>query len=137
MEIDSIGNTTSSIGSSSQPSTVKLDDFLKLFVAQLSYQDPLEPVNNREFLAQLAQFSSLEINRQSNENSLSMLAMNSSDQALKLLERSVEVTLPSGANFIGTVTSVNYTAQGPFLTLKGADDTLIPNVSLGQIKIVK
>lgn len=137
MDIASIGNITSTVGNASSPSTVKLDDFLKLFVAQLSYQDPLEPVNNREFLAQLAQFSSLEINRQSNENSLSMLAMDSSDQALKLLERSVEVTLPSGFNFIGTVTSINYTAQGPLLTLKGADDTLIPNISLGQIKIVK
>lgn len=41
-------------------STVKRDDFLKLLIAQMSNQDPLSPVDNQEFAAQLAQFSSLE-----------------------------------------------------------------------------
>jgi flagellar basal-body rod modification protein FlgD len=36
------------------------DDFLTMFVAQLKYQDPLNPMQGQEFAAQLAQFSSLE-----------------------------------------------------------------------------
>ena len=34
--------------------------FLKLLIQQLKHQDPLEPVNDREFIAQMAQFSALE-----------------------------------------------------------------------------
>lgn len=36
------------------------DDFLKLFVTRLRYQNPLEPVNDEQFIAQMAQFTSLE-----------------------------------------------------------------------------
>jgi len=36
------------------------DDFLNLFVSQLKYQDPMNPMDNTQFTAQLAQFSTLE-----------------------------------------------------------------------------
>lgn len=36
------------------------DDFLQLLVTQMRYQDPLKPMEDREYIAQLAQFSALE-----------------------------------------------------------------------------
>ncbi|MBN2241192.1 MAG: hypothetical protein JW793_00775 [Acidobacteria bacterium] len=41
-------------------SDVRKDEFLKLLVAQLQNQDPMNPMDNQQFLAQLATFSSLE-----------------------------------------------------------------------------
>jgi flagellar basal-body rod modification protein FlgD len=52
MAVSSLGATSSAM--------VNKDEFLKLFVAQLKNQSPLDPLKGHEFIAQLAQFSSVE-----------------------------------------------------------------------------
>lgn len=53
---ESATDTTRTTG----PKELGQEDFLKLLVTQLKQQDPLNPTNNTEFVAQLAQFSQLE-----------------------------------------------------------------------------
>lgn len=52
---NSLSSTTKSSGSN-----LDKDAFLQLLVAQMKYQDPLEPTDNTEYIAQLASFSELE-----------------------------------------------------------------------------
>jgi flagellar basal-body rod modification protein FlgD len=52
------------------------DDFLKLLIAQMKHQDPLNPASNTEFVAQLAQFSALEQMTTMNTNLEASLASN-------------------------------------------------------------
>lgn len=53
-------STSSSKASSSSTSGLDKEAFLQLLVAQMQYQDPLEPTDNTEYIAQLATFSQLE-----------------------------------------------------------------------------
>ena len=52
--------TDSTSSAKKDGSTLDKQAFLQLLVAQMKYQDPLEPTDNTEYVAQLAQFSSLE-----------------------------------------------------------------------------
>jgi flagellar basal-body rod modification protein FlgD len=63
METERIGSAWNQVVTESQTRTgsaLGKDDFLRLLVAQLSYQDPLSPRDGAEFVAQLTQYSSLE-----------------------------------------------------------------------------
>src|SRR5690242_6189601 len=121
MPVDAIGPVPNPDTSAVQNpnSTINQDDFIKLFLAQLRFQDPLEPVDNREFLAQLAQFTALEQSRQTSQNTNDMLAMNAATQAVALLNRQVEVQ-GLGAPLSGTVIAVQFTASGPQLSVKNS-----------------
>ena len=69
------------------------DDFLKLLITQLSNQDPTSPMEDTQFIAQMAQFSSLEQMKNMNESFNKMSAMINSSQAASVLGHNVEIDL--------------------------------------------
>ena len=60
VEDGKITNATSTTSTKEKSSTLGKDDFLQLLVAQMQYQDPLEPTSNTEYIAQYATFSEVE-----------------------------------------------------------------------------
>lgn len=70
---------TSALGSAISESTGGSDmdknSFLMLLVTQFKYQDPLNPMEDKEFVAQLAQFNALEQSMQTNENLESLISL--------------------------------------------------------------
>jgi flagellar basal-body rod modification protein FlgD len=79
------------------------DQFLKLMVAQLKSQDPLEPIKDQEFLGQLAQFSTLSGIEKLNANFSDMLSLQQITQGSNLIGRQVVYTDAEGKTAQGTV----------------------------------
>jgi flagellar basal-body rod modification protein FlgD len=81
------------------------DEFLKLLLAQLANQDPTSPVEDREFIAQMAQFSSLEQMTNMASDFARLARIIQSSEAASALGQSVEIAL--GDNVIqGTVQAI-------------------------------
>jgi len=69
------------------------DDFLKLLITQLTNQDPTSPMEDTQFISQMAQFSSLEQMTNMNESFNKMAGMITSSQATSTLGKTVDIDL--------------------------------------------
>src|SRR4030042_655463 len=89
-------NRTLTPGRIPQPELGK-DDFLKLLITQLSHQDPTKPLEDREFVAQMAQFSTLEQMTNMNGELSKLLGLLARSQAVNLLGKTVEIAQGQGS----------------------------------------
>ena len=69
------------------------DDFLKLLITQLSNQDPTNPMENTEFISQMAQFSSLEQMTNMSTSFSKMASFINSSEAASTLGKTVELNI--------------------------------------------
>jgi flagellar basal-body rod modification protein FlgD len=100
------------------------DLFLKLMVTQLKNQDPMNPTDSSQFLAQTAQFTSLEKLDAVAQQTAQALTAQLTFGASGLVGRSVTYTGSDGAEQAGVVGSVRFTPTGPVLGIGGAEVTL-------------
>jgi flagellar hook assembly protein FlgD len=142
MAIDSVSpplGTPQATPSSTPPSNPKgalgKDEFLKMLVAQMQNQDPLEPMDGQQMAAQLAQFSSVEQLVEMNDNLKSQQATQASlaeslggSLTLGAIGKQVEVDpamvtdrngnpVPSDTIVSGRVDGMRFTSDGPMLTI--------------------
>jgi len=114
---------------------LEFEDLLGIVLTQLTFQDPLKPMDNFEFVSQLAQFSQIQQGEDSNENLEALISAEASGQATALLGRTVDI--PAGNGFTtGTVTSVSFLDGAPKMTIKTEDDQTISDISLSGISRV-
>ena len=118
----STGTTSGSASSASASlggTGLTKDDFLKLMVTQLQYQDPMQPADTSQYLGQLAQFTTLEQTVNMAQSTAQSAAEQNTVAALSLLGHTVSYTDSSGATLSGSVQKVDFTTSGPTLTVSG------------------
>lgn len=98
-------------------------DYLKLFMQELTYQDPLKPIDNREFMAQMAQFSALQQSQTTNESLNQLLGMTSANQSLMMLGKTVKI---KGYEESGIVKEIKFQDNAPLVLMIEVNAGLIP-----------
>jgi flagellar basal-body rod modification protein FlgD len=135
MAIDAIGIAGSNDSTVPANASIGQEDFLRILLTQLRFQDPLKPVDNQQFVAQLAQFSALEINRQQSEKIDTLLQINASGQAIGLLGQQVEVRGAAGAG-VGEVIAVSFATGEGRLSVRTPTTTMV-DVRLVDVQLVQ
>ena len=106
--ITTTNNTSSSTAiTNAANDTLGKDAFLKLLIAELSNQDPLNPMEDREFVSQMATFSSLEQMQNMNKTLESMAEANKFS-AVQYIGKAVAFTKGEGEDAQQTVAVVNH-----------------------------
>ena len=106
------------------------DMFLQLLVAQMKYQDPTNPTDSAQFLAQSAQFTALEKMQAVADQTAQLVSAQLSFGASGLVGRTVTWTDTEGTQQTGLVNGVSFGADGPSLDVGGT------TVALGQVQRV-
>ena len=115
---------------------LSFESLLRIILTQLTYQDPLKPMDNFEFVSQLAQFSQHQIGQTGNDRLQTLVTAQGNSQAASLLGRIVDI--PAGsATLSGKVVSISFANGEPRLTIETADDQTISDIALGTVSQIR
>ena len=99
MAISSVGSASSATNNL-QANNLGIQDFLKILLTQLNYQDPMKPMDNQQFMAQMAQFTTLQQTQQLNTNIEHLINNQASLQSVGLIGRTVDIATQTGVKLI-------------------------------------
>jgi len=99
--------------------TLNQQDFLKLLVAQMTQQDPLNPKSDLEMIPQMVSFTQLEQSKSMQNDIAQLRTEQQLLQANALLGRTVEIQDGSGARVTGQVSAVQMEEGTPKLVVNG------------------
>jgi flagellar basal-body rod modification protein FlgD len=133
MAIDAISSTGTT---NLQANSLGMEDFLKILLTQLTYQDPLKPMDNQQFMAQMAQFTSLEQTQQLNNKIATLISNQAALQSVGLIGKTVDITTSSG-NVTGTVSALSLSGDSPLLTVRTTAGATLSDISLSQLVSVR
>ncbi len=104
------------------------DSFLKLLVTELRHQDPTKPMEDKEFIAQMAQFSSLEQMSNLNKEMKTLVSSTKSSEAYGILGKNVEAYDPVQKRAVrGMASSVFYKGEELMVGV-GKEEVLMKNI---------
>jgi flagellar basal-body rod modification protein FlgD len=125
----------SSASANLQANGLGMQDFMKILLTQLTFQDPLKPMDNQQFIAQMAQFSALQQTEALNDKIDQLISTQASLQAVGLIGKTVTVGTANG-KVSGTVSSLSFAGASPQLTLTTQAGTALSGITLSQISTV-
>ncbi len=108
------------------------DDFLKLFITELRYQNALNPVDDREMLAQMAQFTSLEQVQNMSAVVDELARAQRATQATALIGRTITATTEEGEELSGVVSAVTFADGEVLLVVDGKEIPLSQVTGVSQ-----
>jgi flagellar basal-body rod modification protein FlgD len=132
MAVDGISSLTrTTAGSELQTGGFDRDAFMKLLIAQVRYQDPTKPLDSTEFVAQTAQFTTVEQLEKLASAQAKALSFQQVLLSSALIGREIVAVDPGGQIVTGQVTSVNLDGDQPAVVVEGLD---VPIDTVTQIR---
>jgi flagellar basal-body rod modification protein FlgD len=135
--VSSTSSSTTASSSADSAYGLSFNSLLQIILTQLTYQDPLKPMDNFEFVSQLAQFTQVEQGQTMVTDLQDMLSAQTTSQAAALLGQTIDVT--SGSSTLsGVVTAVALSSSGsPTVTIETSTGETVSSLAIANITQIR